>query len=345
MARTNYKVFLSDLLKRGNVLKGSSFCDYFGSSYYHLAANSKDVELIRDMLSKGGGDIIEMNGAHYSVTHEIVCDQPFNVTGFTGDFSDISKEIDCLDHDIKLLQVSVSSFLKMTVDVGKSYGHKYPVDPDNAARRLYEYWYSASVGYIEKHLAYNLIADSGCDAFDTNNADYYWSDILNNDRFYCMFESFDDLTRLPGLLDFNKLLAYIEKQFNEDAVNLDFIESAASKLTWSYVNKASYKVFDKYKLSYSSCYVGILEHKFNDWLEALEICCKEQDKMSFYNDFFSDFKREIGPLNPGDSVVCGGVSVHVYKEHITLSLPKDITAVIGVFVNKYNADGLAEMAG
>lgn len=344
MERIAYKDFIDGLLENGKVVPGSLFSDYFDSGFYSLAACESDIELVRERLVSGGGSVIELNGVNYSITYALVSDRRFNVTGFTGDGLFGDTLVDSIKRDISLLQVSASSFLDMSINVSSGYGHEYPIEPYQAARRIFEFWYRKSIDHIKQHLAYNLL-DSDHELFAYQDGDVFWSQVLSHKQFFELFKDFESLDALPKMLDFKRLLSHIVSEFNEDEFNQAAMRKAAEELASAYVNKTTHKAFDKYKLRYYSTWHSerSCAAKYKEWTDALGVCCNEQGKGEFYDQFIRAFTDGAVPCS-GDGASCGDVVVRKYKEHITLAIPKDISVAIGIFINKYAPDYLLELA-
>lgn len=336
--------FIRDFVDGARVIPGS-YMVARGDFPYQLPMAACHFDKVEKVMNGAVGDILEYNGARFTVFGDyLVSDKPFNVTGFAGCMDDFIGDFkQSIEDDLSFVKRSIESWHCVSFGLSGRADRGFPVSIDDIARRFCVHWVKKAYDYVRFHSEYNLVGDN----FPEPGIDELIAGLFGIRNFYHRFERFDDLDKLVDTLDFRKMLGWLEREFDEDKLNAEFLGNAAKELCKPYVDKQVCKAHDNYKVQYwrGGWQISNALHgsEIDDWLSALMALCKNQGLMEFGNGFLNDFREFVPGLNPGDSVTCKGCKVRIHKENITISLPKKISVAMGVFINKYNPDALREM--
>lgn len=341
--------FFSGLLKDGVFNPKLKYDEAGFDGLRHSLHTSHYADRLHEVLCENESDTIEYKGALYSVAcGSLVSNKPFNVKGFIGDMDNFNKQAK------ESMLKDIANYKKVVAAWGEVESYYNSISSTSIPPLKSQYfnhndfmtalitgWIEKAVDYVMDHLNYNLVNPR---VFQWPNYHTYLSSIFGLDD-NSIIVSIDKLEQNLDQVCFVKLKDRIVSVFDEDELNEESHQIAARELCDEFVNKTTHKAFDKYKLSYYvSSYSweskSIGKSDFKTWFNSLRIACIEQGLADWHSDFSFDCAADFQGLFAGDSVVCGGVQVRVYKEHITLSLPKKVSMAIGVFINKYASDTL-----
>ncbi len=347
--KVEFKDFFSALLKDGVFNPELKYDDAGFFGLRHSLHTPHYADRLHEVLCENVSDTIEYKGALYSMAGgSLVSNKPFNVKGFIGDMDGFSaKAKESMLKDI----ANFKGMLKAWDDVNSFYG---AISSHSAVKLQYQYfyadefiaalvidWVEKAAEYIRDSLAYNLIHKN---VFELPCPKFVCKNLFGIDNF-TKFDSVDKFSKVVDAVCFEKLKDYMVSNFDEGETNKKAYQTEAYNLCDAFVAKTTHKAFDKYSLSYRPANYSwedqtVGQHTFKDWFKSLRIACIDQGLGDWYSDFALGCATEFSNLVAGDSVVCGGVQIRVYKEHITLSLPKKVSTAIGIFINKYARETL-----